>query len=528
MNPMIPLVLASMILPTGGGPASAEDSLVELSAPLREVLVFPEGAVYEHPGRIELPAGRSRIRMVLQAELPEDDSMATTASYHFATEGCTLLQSSVEPVLLPPDSEASDRLRRLLEEQGPRIRIAERALESARSSLELLDSMGASMSEQVDLSDPEAIRALHALLAEQRQAAVLAVAEQERTLTDETRRLRDLEEENARLHRGTRQLHAELLVDTENAGSVDLLATCFVEQAGWTPEVRITRTQARPEVQVELLADVTNDTNLDWKDVELRVSTERPDLFEPPGEVLPAAIDEASDEDEDGDGEILPAAVRAESGAARTLRAVHRTSHPTTIEAGRTRRVLLERFQTSFELRHHARPTVDRACHVLSTLRNESPRLISAAPVTLFLDGRMVGRTEVDAVAPGDEFEISWGIRPNLQITREVLDRTTKRIGLLGGGLLTTLRYRISIRNLEPEPLELILEDRLPTALTREITVKAMEFTRPIIETGSDEGDRLLWQLAIPPGGPDAAEETVEWTVEITHSADLETTPIPE
>ena len=171
---------------------------------------------------------------------------------------------------------------------------------------------------------------------------------------------------------------------------------------------------------------------------------------------------------------------------------------------------------------------MDDSCHILSTLRNESPRLISAAPVTLFIDGRMVGRTRIDDVAPGDGFTISWGIRPNLRITREVLDRSTKRIGLLGGGRLTTLRYRISIRNLEPEPLALIVEDRLPTALSSEITVKGSDFAPPTVASEGTDGERLAWELAIPPGGPEAAPQTIEWTVEVTHSTDLETTPIPE
>lgn len=288
--------------------------------------------------------------------------------------------------------------------------------------------------------------------------------------------------------------------------------------------MRISRSSAGDDAQVELLADITNDTEHDWEAVALRLSTERPRSYEAPEEVEVAGIDKASDED----GEASPPEESQEATPYTPLRAVHRTAQRTTIEHGRSRSVLLERFRTSCELRHHVRPTVDDACHILSTLRNTTPRLISAAPVTLFIDGRMVGRTRIDDVAPGDAFTISWGIRPNLQVTREVIDRSTQRIGLLGGGQLTTLRYRISIRNLEPEPVELILEDRLPTALTREITVKGSEFTSPVVATEGTDENQLVWALSIPPGGPDAAVETVEWTVEVTHSADLETTPIPE
>ena len=56
-------------------------------------------------------------------------------------------------------------------------------------------------------------------------------------------------------------------MNAETTGPADLLATCFVEEAGWTPQVRISRSNAGDEAQVELLADVTNDTDLDWEAV---------------------------------------------------------------------------------------------------------------------------------------------------------------------------------------------------------------------------------------------------------------------
>ena len=510
MNPMIPLLCALHLLPIGSGPVQ-DDPALELSAPLDEVTVYPEGARCEHPARIEssFPRGGTGWR---------DARFARHLPLHHRRR--TLLQSSLGLVTIPPGAEARSEHQRLLDEQLQRVRIAERAAESARSSLELLDSMGRTMSEQVDFTDPEAIRTLHAFLSEQREVAILAVDEGERTLATETRRLSELEAASARLHRGTRQLQAELLVNAETAGPADLLATCFVEEAGWTPQVRISRSNAGDEAQVELLADVTNDTDLDWEAVALRLSTERPRSFEPPAEISLAGIDKAPKDDD----EVRPREEASGPTPYEPLRAVHQTTQRTTIDHGLTRSVLLERFRTPCTLRHHVRPTVDDSCHILSTLRNESPRLISAAPVTLFIDGRMVGRTRIDDVAPGDGFTISWGIRPNLRITRDA-----RPIDEVIGPVVDDSPPAVPdpIRNLEPEPLVLIVEDRLPTALSSEITVKGSDFA-PHRGLGRDRWGTAGLGTRDPAGGPEAAPQTIEWTVEVTHSADLETTLIPE
>ena len=146
------------------------------------------GRAVRTPGSIELPAGISRIRMVLVDELPVEGTPDSLDTYHFTTEGCTLLQSSLGLVTIPPGAEARSEHQRLLDEQLQRVRIAERAAESARSSLELLDSMGRTMSEQVDFTDPEAIRTLHAFLSEQREVAILAVDEGRTLATELTTR----------------------------------------------------------------------------------------------------------------------------------------------------------------------------------------------------------------------------------------------------------------------------------------------------------------------------------------------------
>ena len=524
MKPAIALLSVVLLLLNGPRALAQTESVVELEAPLSGVTVFPEGALCEHQVRLQLPAGRSRVTMVLEDELPTNDERGAIDRYRFASDGCTLLQSVVEHVTTPPTTDQIEDHQRALAEQTQRVRTAQGALDSARSDLELLDTMGRTMSEQVDASDQESISTLHSFLKERRHIATLHLNDQEHALATEEDALEQLTRQGTLLHQGTRRLQAKLLVDAEVAGPARLLATSFIEEAGWTPQLRIARSSTGENAQIALLADVTNGTTQDWDDITLVISTSRLREFEPLANVAVATIDVRSKDEPAAELDENP----KQPTALHSLQASHTLTLPTTIERDQTKLLLLERFETQCVPRYHARPTVDGDCHILSTLRNETSQLISAAPVALFVDGRMTGRTMIENVPPGESFTVSWGIRPNLQIERSLLERTSTRTGLLGGGRRTNLRYRITIRNLEPEPLELILEDRLPSTLSDDIKVSALDFSQPIEASPLETDGRIRWRLAIPAGGTQSPPTTVEWTVEVTHSADLKTTPIPE
>ena len=89
----------------------------------------------------------------------------------------------------------------------------------------------------------------------------------------------------------------------------------------------------------------------------------------------------------------------------------------------------------------------------------------------LFVDGTFVGRTFLGLVAAGESFSLSNGPMPGVRMTRTILERKTVKTGLLGGGRLTSTRYRIELENLQPNPLEVILEDRMPESRTSDIEV---------------------------------------------------------
>ena len=503
---------------TTGSPVPGDPVVVD--CPISEVRVFPDGALAVHRREVVLPEGRSRMELVLDADLAAADP--DPGDFHLYARGARLLQSRVFASGPRPSGSVLADLARAIEERTARVDELAGMLAELRGELERLDSMGLVMIEGADVSDTEALERLLEFIEQRRERTMEAFRTLESSLEEASEALEGLRRERATLLEGPRRLLAHLDLEVLEPGPVEVSASRFLEEAGWRTEVIVDRITERETAEVTVLGRVVNDTPQAWTQVQLVLSTDGAVDFELLDGIGEATIDVRKDDDPTDE----PAEADAEV-AGSSLRAVHVLPTPVDVPAGGDRLLLLERFETPCTPRYLTRPTVAPHCHVQTTLRNEGTQLVQAAPVTLREDGVVRGRTRIDALPGGAEFTLGWGIMPNVEVTRELLERRSTNTGLLGGGRLTTLRYRISARNLTSEPVELVIEDPRTEPLDDQIKVTVTEPSVPMVRFGPE--DRTLrWIIDVPPTGSDDAPATVEWTVEVAHSSDLKTTPIPE
>ena len=504
----------------------AQEPPIEIESPITEITIYPQGALSAHRTRVDLPRGRSLVTLILDPDL-EADRLPVVADYRLTTVGCRLLEHSIRSVIKPAAPERLKYSERVLAERSSQAQEAEALKDETRSDLVMLETMGRTLAEQVDLTDPDSVRQLQDFLTTQRREIAAELRRREARVQALGEALAQSERDHQTLHSGTRQLEAHLLVDTDLEGPVELIVSRFLKDAGWSQELSITRFPDRATAEVSLLARINNETSENWNDVDLTLSTVENREFQMLRMLEPATIGIEPEQQDSATDPGTPREAQTPSSERTNLEAFHTLPTPVTLERDQSKVLLIERFETACALEYLARPLVDSSCHVLSRLRNETEQRISQAVVTLHQEGVMVGTTEIEQTPSGAPFTISWGLRPNLQIDRELLERRSIRTGLLNGGRLTQMRFRITIRNLEAEGLELVLEDRLPSSLSDDIEIRVTEPSDPTMEFSEDTG-RLRWVLALPPGGPQAAPTVVEWTAEIRHSADIRTTPIPE
>jgi hypothetical protein len=136
-------------------------------------------------------------------------------------------------------------------------------------------------------------------------------------------------------------------------------------------------------------------------------------------------------------------------------------------------------------------------------------------------------------VAPYEGFSLYFGIDPAVTASRTMNERTVSSTGLLGGGRRTAYAFSLKIANDAGKPLDVELWDRHPSSTREEIAIDVTGPSHPIDDDPSYlENERplglLKWRLIVPPGADTGAPFTVRYGLRVTHSKDVEITPLPE
>ena len=92
-------------------------------------------------------------------------------------------------------------------------------------------------------------------------------------------------------------------------------------------------------------------------------------------------------------------------------------------------------------------------------LLNTSDEDLLAGPITVYLEGRFMGRAEIMTVARGQTFVVGFGADPQLRARRELADRAEN---LQGGNRELAFKYRLVVENFKGEAVPVRVFDRLP------------------------------------------------------------------
>jgi uncharacterized protein (TIGR02231 family) len=143
-----------------------------------------------------------------------------------------------------------------------------------------------------------------------------------------------------------------------------------------------------------------------------------------------------------------------------------------------------------------AMPRLVSMAYLQTTITNPLTGVtLLAGKANIFRDNTFVGATELDNIAPGQEFELSLGIDEGLKIERDLVERQVDK-KLIGNQRRTTYAYRLVITNLRDREAELILAEQLPVSRNEQIKVRLIR-SNPQVQTG-DLGI-LEWSLTLLP-----------------------------
>ncbi|MCI0342161.1 MAG: mucoidy inhibitor MuiA family protein [Planctomycetales bacterium] len=513
---------------------TAEGAVV--AVPVVSVTLLEDRAAVVRKGRVRLSPGRSRLRIPDVSPVLADKTLTAVIA---GPAEASVDDARARRRWLPP-ADRPEEVRKLEEEletlrrEGERLsedherldQALERRRTAAQTALaEMLEDAGwgTGPDEAWVRRHREALEA-----AERLETEKLALAHR---IEDHERTVADLEARVAatREAAGRRAAWIEVDATAPAAGEYELRVDYVVPAACWRPAhaarlVPALGTDAPAAVSFECHAFAWQATGEDWKDVELRFSTQRTTAgAEPPRletdtltlearapQIAVSAREEAIQTT--GPQPKVAKAARLpgvdDGGETRTIAAPGRATVPSD---GRPHRIPLFRFETEAAVEPVSMPELVPAVLVKSTQANRAQHPILAGPVDLVRDGGYAGRTTVLFAAPGSRFDLSWGPDPEVRVRREAREVVHER-GMLSAWEGREQRVSLRLSNLSPAEKRFALRERVPVSEVEKVQVvpDPKETTRGATP---DADGFVRWDARIPPFGTEKLE--LRYTIKV-------------
>ncbi|HEY2785453.1 MAG TPA: mucoidy inhibitor MuiA family protein [Fimbriiglobus sp.] len=110
---------------------------------------------------------------------------------------------------------------------------------------------------------------------------------------------------------------------------------------------------------------------------------------------------------------------------------------------------------------YKAVPVLSPNVYRIADLTNTTEMVFLAGEATMYIGTDFVGQTKMPLVAVGKPFTVGFGVDPQLQVTRKLIDKTRTT---QGGNQVLKFDYRILLSSYKTTPVDVQVWDRMPHA----------------------------------------------------------------
>lgn len=163
---------------------------------------------------------------------------------------------------------------------------------------------------------------------------------------------------------------------------------------------------------------------------------------------------------------------------------------------GEMRTTDMVEYELDAHYEYYCVPKLDADAFLVAKIVNWDEHNFLEGEASLFFEGKYIGKSILDTRNTSDTLTLSLGRDGNVLVTREKKKDYTSR-HFVGSNQKSMFSYEISIRNKKALPLTIVIEDQIPVANDKEISIDKIEDSGAHynLETGL-----LTWKKEIDPG----------------------------
>ena len=496
---------------------------LEIASNIDRVTVFQNGAEVTRTAAVAIPAGEHRL--IIQ-NLPagiDPARLQLNLSNEDVRLGTLQLEESHEGALV------SDEERRIQAELDQllyeRQEIADR-IEAANTQLRLLASLadGSVGGQQTSLDIGELSTLLQTLSSSSIQAREI-IREANRELVAKEQEIEQKRFELSQV--ATRQRTEQILtaaVTAESAMTTTVAVTYPVNQARWSwlYEARLD-TESR-SLNLERKVSVIQGTGEDWADVEVTITTARPnqntqtpqlgsllvDFYRPqPPIALESRAAADLEEVAVSGGFLRRSEVSAMASPAVQVEATRYLVNfeipgRVSISADRQPQILpIDQRDGEVVLVTRAVPEVDSNAYLEARFTLDSTEPLQAGTMQFYRDGAFIGRRPVPTFLPQEEINLPFGQDERVLVEVFPEQEESRDGGTFRRTAVEDRRVRYQLTSFHGQAIDLEVLARIPVAQNEDIEVEINDQATPFAEQDI-EGNRgvLMWQLRAQPAEP--------------------------
>ena len=373
-----------------------------------------------------------------------------------------------------------------------------------------------------------------------------SITEHEKELTEIERRLEVLHQQLRQIQQPVyKQIQSSIsisiILESTLPGNCELEINYLVSQVNWTPFYDLRNSNIIKQINLNYLAEIKQKTGEDWTDVNLNISTAKPNLANQTlklkpwyitGRKLPSCS--PKNRQSHDDFAELEALLAEENDPAKKTELMQEqklveqpnnfpgivtfkldknytilsdgTPHKVTIFnkdlPGRTEYVAILR-QMSFA---YLEATVTNNTNSVTLLPGKA---------NIFFDNALIGTTELEKIAPGEEFKLNLGIDRDLKIEQHLVERD---IEIIGNYRRTTFGYKLTVLNFKAEKVKLKLIVQLPVSRDEKVKVRLTSINP---ETHLGKMGQLEWLLNLKAKGKRQFKREIYYQFSIEHPTEI-------
>lgn len=506
-------LLLTSLLAAGHALAEAESTLNQ-NVKLNHATIFLRGAELDNDVTLSLKPGQNDVILTNIAANIDPRTLSVSLKNNDVIIRSINVQKVAVPPIYSPEIITLQEQQKQNNQQIERLNIAIKVGEEQLSLLKDQRFFGESNSQTIEQSSQKLnfIR--------QQMTQILQEQQQNQASVDE------LEEKNMLLQAQIdenlpavvgQQTQVVMVIDAKNATTAQMQLSYLTPDAAWSPSYDFRSEDVESPIVLTYKANVVQNTGIDWRDVNLTLSSVNPSKNITPFNLQPwrlSVYDDSIQYESQALMQQAPAPVAMTDASMRAKKKRDSSGIADFVTASNNGINLNYDISLPYSLKSSTKPnslTIKQTDIIGKYQYTTTPKLaedvflqadidnwqalnLLNGNANIYYGNTYIGNFQIDTTQLNDTLFIPFGIDKNIQISRENNEKMKKKPSFIGSTIEQKEGYLIKAKNMHTKPINLTIVDQLPISQDSEIKVSEIDNKQAVVNKTTGE---LTWDVTL-------------------------------